>query len=407
MEDSEEIRALEEFVLNNPDMEKLEEMLDIFNVFEVLKIEKVELKHSDFLAWLFNPYENHSLESFFLRQFLKRFYSENKGIIDSDLTLFDFETFDYSDVEIRREWRNIDILILIRGEGKKNKKVAIAIENKIDSPETNDQLVRYKKIMGNEFPDYNRLLIFLTPYGIEPSDSDWIPFQYGAIAELLEGILEHKKDYLSDNVYNFIDQYKRILRRYIVEKGEIEEICRKIYTKHQRALDLIFEYRPDLESQISDYLNEMISKYNLIKYSSSKTYTAFSTDVIDKKIEKTGLSDYKNLFYYEVINRPKKLQLMLRIGPGNKDIREKLYNFCIMKPDLFNVSNRSLSPKYHAVVSKTLLSTNDYGEGDVELLKSRMENNFEKFFNNEMKEIDRYFEEKWTDNNISFPVKSK
>ena len=192
-----------------------------------------------------------------------------------------------------------------------------------------------------------------------------------------------------------------------MEKGEIEEICRKIYTKHQRALDLIFEYRPDLESQISDYLNEMISKYNLIKYSSSKTYTAFSTDVIDKKIEKTGLSDYKNLFYYEVINRPKKLQLMLRIGPGNKDIREKLYNFCIMKPDLFNVSNRSLSPKYHAVVSKTLLSTNDYGEGDVELLKSRMENNFEKFFNNEMKEIDRYFEEKWTDNNISFPVKSK
>lgn len=50
MEDSKEIRALEEFVLNNPDLEKLEEMLDVFNVFEVLKIEKVELKHSDFLA---------------------------------------------------------------------------------------------------------------------------------------------------------------------------------------------------------------------------------------------------------------------------------------------------------------------------------------------------------------------
>ena len=197
MKDSEEIRALEEFVLNNPELERLEGMLDTFNVFETLKIVNVEIKHSNFLAWLLNPNENHSLDSYFLRQFLKTFYSENKELIDSELSLFDFEIFDYSDVEIRREWRNIDLLILIRGEGKENKKVAIAIENKIKSSEGQDQLVRYKKIMGNEFPDYNRLLIFLTPYGIEPSDSDWIPFPYGSIAELLEGILEHKKDYLS------------------------------------------------------------------------------------------------------------------------------------------------------------------------------------------------------------------
>lgn len=395
MEDIDNEKALEEFVLNNPELERLEGILDTFNVFETLKIVNVEIKHSNFLAWLFNPNENHSLDSYFLRQFLKTFYSENKELIDSELSLFDFEIFDYSDVEIRREWRNIDLLILIRGEGKENKKVAIAIENKIKSSEGHGQLVRYKKIVNKEFQDYNKLFIYLTPEGMEPSEEGWIPFQYEAIATLLEEILKHKRDYLSDNVYNFIDQYKTILRRYIVGNGEIEDICRKIYSKHQKALDLIFEYKPDLELQISEYLEETISKFNLIKYSSSKTYTAFSTDVIDKKIEKIGSSDYKNLFYYELINRPKKLQLILRIGRGNKDIREKLYNFCIKKPDLFNVSNRSLSPKYHAVMSKTLLSTNDYGEGEIDLLKSRLEKNFEKIFNNEMKEIDRYFEEEW------------
>lgn len=395
MGDSEDISALEEFVLNNPELERLEGMLDTFNVFETLKIVNVEIKHSNFLAWLLNPNENHSLDSYFLRQFLKKFYSENKELIDSELSLFDFEIFDYADVEIRREWRNIDLLILIRGEGEENKKVAIAIENKIKSPEGDDQLIRYKKILDKEFQDYRKLFIFLTPEGLEPSEDGWIPFHYEAIAGLLEDTLKYKKDYLSDNVYNFIDQYKTILRRYIVGNGEIEDICRKIYSKHQKALDLIFEYKPDLELQISEYLVEMISKYNIIKYSSSKTYIAFSTDVIDKKIEKIGLSDYKTLFYYEFINRPKKLQLILRIGRGDKDIREKLYNFCIKKPDLFNVSNRSLSPKYHAVVSKTLLSANDYGEGDIELLKHRIEKNFEKIFNNEMKEIDRYFEEKW------------
>ena len=397
MEDSEEIRALEEFVLNNPDLDKLEEMLDIFNVFEVLKIEKVELKHSDYLAWLFNPYENHSLESFFLRQFLKRLYSENKGIIDSDLSLFDFEIFDYSDVEIRREWRNIDILILIRGEGKKNKKVAIAIENKIKSPETNDQLVRYKKIMRDEFPNYNRLLIYLTPYGIEPSDSDWIPFQYGAIAELLEGILEHKKDYLSDNVYNFIDQYKRILRRYIVEKGEIEEICRKIYSKHQRALDLIFEYRPDLESQISEYLEDTISKFNLVFDSRGKKYSHFTTKLLDNKIKKLGEGWTKSgrIFVYQFEIYDDKIKLRLSIGPGDKDYREKLYQFCLEKPELFNVADRKLGPKWHSVLVKNLISTNEYETEDIEILKSKIENNFEKFVSNEMKEIDSYFEEKW------------
>lgn len=395
MKDSEEIRALEEFVLNNPELERLEGMLDTFNVFETLKIVNVEIKHSNFLAWLLNPNENHSLDSYFLRQFLKTFYSENKELIDSELSLFDFEIFDYSDVEIRREWRNIDLLILIRGEGKENKKVAIAIENKIKSSEGQDQLSRYKKIVDKEFEGYSKLFIFLTPEGLEPSGDGWIPFHYEAIARLLEDTLKYKKDYLSDNVYNFIDQYKTILRRYIMGNGEIEDICRKIYSKHQKALDLIFEYKPDLEFQISEYLIEIISKYNLIKYSSSKTYIAFSTDVIDKKIEKTGLNDSKLLFYYEFINRPKKLQLILRIGRGNKDIREKLYNFCIKKQDLFNVSNRSLSPKYHAVVGKTLLSANDYGEGDIELLKSKIDRYLEKFFSNELKEIDKYFEEEW------------
>lgn len=332
-----------------------------------------------------------------MRQFLKRFYSANKGSIESDLTLFDFETFDYSDVEIRREWKNIDILILIRGEGKKNKKVAVAIENKIDSPETNDQLVRYKKIMGNEFPDYNRLLIFLTPYGIEPSDSDWIPFPYGSIAELLEGILKHKKDYLSSNIYSFIDQYTRILRRYIVEKGEIEDICRKIYSKHKKALDLIFDYRPDLELSVSEYLAEMLVNFDLIKISGEKTYIHFTTNILDRKIKKLGSEVSERIFFYYFVNTNKRIQLRLSICPGNVEYREKLHRFCLERPDLFNITKKNLSPKWHSVLSTTILSTNEYDEDDLEVLKSKIENNFQKFFNNEMKEIDRYFEEKWNE----------
>ncbi|HOC77506.1 MAG TPA: PD-(D/E)XK nuclease family protein [Methanofastidiosum sp.] len=395
MNGSEEIRALEEFVLNNPELERLEGMLDTFNVFETLKIVNVELKHSNFLAWLLNPNENHSFDSYFLRQFLKTFYSENKELIDSELSLFDFEIFDYSDVEIRREWRNIDLLILIRGEGKENKKVAIAIENKIKSSEGPDQLSRYKKIVDKEFEDYIKFFIFLTPEGLEPSEDGWIPFHYEAIAGLLEDALRYKKDYLSDNVYNFIDQYKTILRRYIVGNGEIEDICRKIYSKHQKALDLIFEYRPDFESQINEYLTETLhKKSDIIIDSSGKTIIRFTTKTLDTKIKNLGDGWGKSgrilMYVFEIWND--KLKLRLYIGPGNQDYREKLHKFCLERPDLFNITKKNLSPKWHTVLVKTFISL---GDEEIETIKQKIEDNFEKFFNNEMKEIDRYFEEEW------------
>ena len=36
--------------------------------------------------------------------------------------------------------------------------------------------------------------------------------------------------------------------------SEIAELCRQIYRRHQRALDLIFEHRPDLQKDLADKL---------------------------------------------------------------------------------------------------------------------------------------------------------
>ncbi len=59
-----------------------------------------------------------------------------------------------------------------------------------------------------------------------------------------------------------------------MEKGEIEDICRKIYSKHKKALDLIFDYRPDLELTVSEYLAEMLVNFDLIKFLEKRlTYT--------------------------------------------------------------------------------------------------------------------------------------
>jgi hypothetical protein len=50
MVDGEDIKLLEDFVLNNPELEKLENMLDQFNVFETLNVVNAEIRHSNVLS---------------------------------------------------------------------------------------------------------------------------------------------------------------------------------------------------------------------------------------------------------------------------------------------------------------------------------------------------------------------
>ena len=51
--------TLNKFIINNNKLELLESKLNSFNPFRVLKIDKFEIRHANFLAWVFNPKENH------------------------------------------------------------------------------------------------------------------------------------------------------------------------------------------------------------------------------------------------------------------------------------------------------------------------------------------------------------
>lgn len=68
--------------------------------------------------------------------------------------------------------------------------------------------------------------------------------------------MELRKSFINERVFQFLEQYVEILRRYFIGEEELEKICRDIYFKHQKALDLKFEYKPDLYSEfLSIYRN--------------------------------------------------------------------------------------------------------------------------------------------------------
>ena len=93
--DNNEEQLLENFILNNPELDKLANMLSQFNVLETLGVITTELRHSNVLAWLLHPDSNHGIGETFTRQFLKHFAINNKSILTDNVTIFDFELGGY------------------------------------------------------------------------------------------------------------------------------------------------------------------------------------------------------------------------------------------------------------------------------------------------------------------------
>jgi len=134
-----EKEILRDFIVNNPELEKLEEIIDEFNIFTALGIINYEIRHSTFLSWLMNPIENHGLKDYFLKIFLKKVASKASSLKIEGVTVFDIDAWSLDDAEVLKGWKNIDIIIKCEGQ-----KFVCIIENKIYSKEHSNQLQRYK-----------------------------------------------------------------------------------------------------------------------------------------------------------------------------------------------------------------------------------------------------------------------
>ena len=386
--------ALESFLLDNEDLEKIESFVSEFNVFETLGAVHAEIRHSNVLAWLLNPKSNHGLGDSFLRLFLKHLFSNNREAIKSQITFFDIEILNLDDIEIRREWNRIDLLII-----SKSNKLVVAIENKVEGTEHSGQLERYYDVVVKEFVKHHKLFVYLTPEGLTPSnEDDWIIFDYATIQSILEQLLKLRKSSLNTSIFDFLRQYSTILRRYIMSDSEIEKICKKIYQKHQQALDLIFQYKPDIDLEVSEIVQSIIRKQSdCILETAGKTTVRFTTKTLDKLIpaKGEGWTASKRILLFEFNNWNKRLVLRLYIGPGDSEIRNRLHEIAKQDIKLFNKSNRKMPSKWLAVYQKEFLKAKDYEDVDVEDLKGILSKKFDNFMADDCVKIERYFVSNW------------
>ena len=208
--------ALQNLLLDIQCLDRLSKWSNRFNLFDVLKISGTEIRHSNVLAWLLDPNENHGLGDAVLRRLLQTL------VINSpQADVFHSLLMDLYGFTVLREWEHIDLLAVSHEE-----RFLLCIENKVFSGEHDHQLARYQELLEKEYPQYHKIFAFLTPGGTEPEEETacgtWQSISYEQIIEVVEAAKFEKT--LSAEVSYFIGQYLDAVRRHIVGDRELEKI---------------------------------------------------------------------------------------------------------------------------------------------------------------------------------------
>ena len=396
-------KALEKLVLDNEDLARLEELTSQFNIFEALGVVRQEIRHSNFLAWLLNPAQSHGLGDSFLRGFLLKTSVKVSEGGSKTLSPIDVDVWDLSATDVRREWKNIDITLL----DKSNKFVCV-IENKIYSAEQSGQLCRYRKLVQKEFPEYTGHYVLLNVSGEKPSDGAYVGVTYDEVCDVIERLLKMRASTMGNDVATALSHYVTMVRRRVMPDEEIQELCTRIYRKHQLALDLIYEHRPDMQAEIRDALLEMI-KADPTEFTldvSNKTWIRFrpvswdrpELQRGDKRRIKTSMMVLFS-FWNSTPQKPNMLGLRLALGKGDESVRRQIWEAARRAGSPFTVDPAAALPTddWTDLFWKDILNTAEWEEYedslDYESLRSRLQEAWSAFKSNELPRIKEVIEQ--------------
>ncbi len=380
----EDRQALEAFVVENADLESLEGLLAQFNIFEAIGVIREEVHHSDFLAFLLDPRQNHRLGDAFVRRLLQKILIAAKDLAPP-LSPVHLDSWDLGRLTVRREWQNIDILLV-----DKSNRLVVVIENKIDSTEHSGQLGSYLRLVRAEYPapEWRHLAIDLTPAGEAPSETDYLPADYDLVAEAVETVAESRRPALDPVLYGLMVHYVHMLRRHIVTDSEIADLCHRIDQRHRRALDHIFKHRLNRLAEIQDILLDCVrSREDLIEDSTwSKNFVRFGHVAWEALPTGSGWTPSGRLVLFTFENYPDRLDLILWVGPGPAEVRQRLIDLATANQPPYLVRKRQ-DQRWKWIFSRRFLELEDYENLERDEIKARIRARWDEFANRDLPEL--------------------
>lgn len=189
-----------------------------FNIFKTLGITTDEVRlHSRLIHGLIQPKGE-------LHQKMQRYFLEELDIKGLSLN---------NEVVVRREYKNIDLLIT-------SVQHVIIIENKIYAGDQEQQLYRYYETIKAAYPNRTIHVFYLTLFGVSPSKK--------SVEKLPENIDIHKVSY-RDNIYNWIKK------------------CIELAAEEPKLRESLIQYKEVIEklTNQSETMEERLELYKLLQ----------------------------------------------------------------------------------------------------------------------------------------------
>ena len=308
-------------------LDKLSTWVDALNIFDILKLARTEIRHSNMLAWLLDPNANHGLGYSFLYGVLCKLPNllppqSQDGMLDIDFLSL-LSSADFSSFRVRREWNNIDLLII-----SDKREEIIAIENKIDSglgrrKNGDTQLDDYDEAIKKNYNGWKWARILLSPdqsrfekdFDNRSKVITWGRMEYKDISLILEHCINKNRQTLIPEVSILLNNYLRLLKKEIdMDNNDLIRICNEIYRQHKGALDLIYDNRNDLAQPVADicheWLNDKVTKQLIIKDNSTgRKFIKFRSNRLNAYFNGNDTKHY----YYQIDIRPEDKNQAVRV----------------------------------------------------------------------------------------------
>lgn len=383
-------RKLRDFIIKeSSNLSLLEQQLKSFNIFDVLNISHREIRHSNFIGWLFDPNGNHGFKDYFLLEFMNNLPNI------SDEILIDYNLSNLKNTEVTRESENnIDIFIL-----NQELEFSITIENKIFAQDSKGQLKKYYDFVNSKHKEIDEnYFVYLTPFGQIPKDENmrdvYQTFSYKKLIEIIEkGLNEFES--IEPNVRTSIKQYINNVKRNILGMDEAIKIAQKIYQKHQEVIDFIAANKPNLFSIFDEVKKHIENSESLILVSPNDKNIArflvkdeqFNSAI---KFPNARSWDCPYIFAFELHFWQDEIHIKFCFGGLYPEIEDDLEELQEAKNELFGkmkrlskiegiITKRSKSSSnYPAIAWKEVMTMNEYWEDSSDKMIDVFKNKFDK-----------------------------
>lgn len=370
-----EIEQLTEFALSTV-FRSLSDRQSVFCPFDALKVTSAEIRHSNFLANVLDPLAPHGFGETVLRCLIDRLLATSG---DHGLRL-ELELTDIGQVEVYREFRNMDLVIHLPDHSPK---LLFVIELKTGSGEHGDQLQRYQTAAEELWPDSKRRFFLVSPTGTEASSDIWTSMGFEEIALALENSLTSSSG--GPLARDLLQSYVSMLRRMFVPDEDMERLARKLWQKHGLTLEYLISQRPSLmrdasiavqSPQMLNGIFEAIKErtgITLLQDSSSNTYLRCYVPAWGDQPDITSgdFTKSKHVLILEVEFYGERVHARWIIGRGEQTSRRAFYDRLCDGKAVDTGNNKKLTGQWTRLASQTIKrvkNIDDATEEDLEKL---------------------------------------